>query len=287
MVEKNKYVPRVNQIDAIYLNKDITRLIRDSLLENLQALSPVLFIKIQPELDLLIQSAIWFGSVGKRCSTFGQQLLVLAYDAEKLTVSRLVLHFALTVLPGYVKSWEERRLTRRVEWFSQAITWAENSALVLNILNYFRFLKTGRKPTLVDYLLGLDYISLRNNQRRDIGYKYLTRELLWGGFMEILGLVLPIINFRKLQRVLKSWAFGKQLTGRRLEDREGGVELLAPKMTASTTCTFCGERPTLPHHMGCGHIYCYYCLSANVLTDASFCCPICGATCPENGVQSV
>lgn len=143
----------------------------------------MLFIKIQPELDLLIQSAIWFGSVGKRCSTFGQQLLVLAYDAEKLTVSRLVLHFALTVLPGYIKSWEERRLSRRVEWFSQAITWAENSALVLNVLNYFRFLKTGRKPTLIDFMLGLDYISLRNNQRRDIGYKYLTRELLWGGFM--------------------------------------------------------------------------------------------------------
>ncbi|KAH8379421.1 hypothetical protein KR009_004894 [Drosophila setifemur] len=284
MVEKNKYVPRVNQIDAISLNRDIARQIRDNLLENLQAISPVLFIKIQPELDLLIQSAIWFGSVGKRCSTFGQQLLVLAYDAEKLTVSRLVLHFALTVLPGYVKSWEERRLTRRVEWFSQMITWAENSALVLNILNYFRFLKTGRKPTLVDFLLGLDYISLRNNQRRDIGYKYLTRELLWGGFMEILGLVLPIINFRKLQRVLKSWAFGAGLAGKRPET---SMEFFSPKMTVGTTCTFCGERPTLPHHMGCGHIYCYYCLNANVLTDTSFCCTICGATCPESGIQRV
>ncbi|KAH8295614.1 hypothetical protein KR018_000191 [Drosophila ironensis] len=283
MIEKNKYVPRVNQIDAIYLNKDIARLIRDNLLENLQAISPVLFIKIQPELDLLIQSAIWFGSVGKRCSTFGQQLLVLAYDAEKLTVSRLVLHFALTVLPGYVKAWEERRLTRRVEWFSQMITWAENSALVLNILNYFRFLKTGRKPTLIDFLLGLDYISLRNNQRRDIGYKYLTRELLWGGFMEILGLVLPIINFRKLHRVLKSWTPGK----RPESGAAASVELLSPKMTVTTTCTFCGDRPTLPHHMGCGHIYCYYCLSANVLTDASFNCPICGATCSEKGIQSV
>jgi len=54
---------------------------------------------------------------------------------------------------------------------------------IASVINYFRFLKTGRKPTLVDFLLGLDYISLRNNQRRDIGYKYLTRELLWGGFM--------------------------------------------------------------------------------------------------------
>lgn len=144
---------------------------------------PVLFLKIQPELDLLIQSAIWFGSVGKRCSTFGQQLLVLAYDSERLTISRLVLHFCLTVLPSYIKKLEERRLNRRVEWLSKAIEYGENAALILSVLNFFRFLKTGRKPTLIDFLLGLDYISLRHNQRRDIGYKYLTRELLWGGFM--------------------------------------------------------------------------------------------------------
>lgn len=144
---------------------------------------PVLFLKIQPELDLLIQSAIWFGSVGKRCSTFGQQLLVLAYDSERLTISRLVLHFCLTVLPSYIKKLEEGRLNRRVEWLSKAIEYGENAALILSVLNFFRFLKTGRKPTLIDFLLGLDYISLRHNQRRDIGYKYLTRELLWGGFM--------------------------------------------------------------------------------------------------------
>ncbi|XP_017841427.1 peroxisome biogenesis factor 2 [Drosophila busckii] len=285
MLEKNKYVPRVNQIDAIYLNKDITRMIRDNLLENLQAISPVLFLKIQPELDLLIQSAIWLGSVGKRCSTFGQQLLVLSYDAEKLTVSRLALHFALTVLPGYIKSWEERRLTQRVEWFSQAITWVEHSALVLNVLNYFRFLKTGRKPALLDFLLGLDYISLRNNQRRDIGYKYLTRELLWGGFMEILGLLLPIINFRKINRLLKSVVYGDSTQSRRRESVS--KELVAVQLTTNSTCTYCGERPTLPHHMGCGHIYCYYCLSANLLTDANFGCTKCGATCPEQGVLSV
>lgn len=142
-----------------------------------------MFIKIQPELDLIIQSAIWFGSIGKRCSTFGQQLLVLAYDSERLTLSRLILHFCLTVLPSYVKSLEERRLNRRFEWLNKTIEYGENVALVLSILNFFRFLKTGRKPTLIDFFLGLDYISLRNNQRRDIGYKYLTRELLWGGFM--------------------------------------------------------------------------------------------------------
>ncbi|XP_061389429.1 peroxisome biogenesis factor 2 [Musca vetustissima] len=285
METKNQYVPRVNQIDAITLNKDITRMIRENLLENLQAISPVLYLKIQPELDLLIQSAIWFGSVGKRCSTFGQQLLVLAYDSERLTISRLVLHFCLTVLPSYIKKLEERRLSHRVEWLTKAIEYGENAALVLSVLNFFRFLKTGRKPTLIDFLLGLDYISLRHNQRRDIGYKYLTRELLWGGFMEILGLVLPIINFRKLQRVARNLFTLKKPEA---VDEAGNSLHPAnrkPKLTPTTTCVFCGERPTLPHYMGCEHIYCYYCLSANILTDSKFCCVACDTPVPASGIE--
>ncbi|XP_073840853.1 peroxisomal biogenesis factor 2 [Musca autumnalis] len=285
METKNQYVPRVNQIDAITLNKDITRMIRENLLENLQAISPILYLKIQPELDLLIQSAIWFGSVGKRCSTFGQQLLVLAYDSERLTISRLILHFCLTVLPSYIKKLEERRLNRRVEWLSKAIEYGENAALILSVLNFFRFLKTGRKPTLIDFMLGLDYISLRHNQRRDIGYKYLTRELLWGGFMEILGLVLPIINFRKVQRVARNMFKSKKAE----EIDEAGHPLhptnRKPKLTPTTTCAYCGQRPTLPHYMGCEHIYCYYCLSANISTDSKFCCTACDSPVSENGIE--
>ncbi|XP_075160023.1 peroxisomal biogenesis factor 2 [Haematobia irritans] len=283
METKNEYVPRVNQIDAISLNNDITRLIRENLLENLQAISPALFFKIQPELDLLVQSAIWFGSVGKRASTFGQQLLVLAYDSERLTLSRLVLHFCLTVLPSYIKKLEERRLSHRVEWLSKAIQYGENAALVLSVLNFFRFLKTGRKPTLIDFLLGLDYISLRHNQRREIGYKYLTRELLWGGFMEILGLVLPIINFRKIQRVARSL-----FSSRKRETNNESLNAIVkrkPKLTATTTCVFCGERPTLPHYMGCEHIYCYYCLSANISTDSNFCCTVCDSPVSTDGIE--
>lgn len=275
MATKNKYVPRVNQIDAIYLNEDINRIIRQSLLENLQAISPALFVRIQPEIDLLIQIAVWLGSVRKQSSSFGQQLLALAYDSEQLTGIRSNLHFILTVLPKYIKAIDEKRLSGRSEWIHRTIKWVENIVLVLSVLNFFRFLKSGRRPTLIDYLLGLDYVSLRSNQRRDIGYKYITRELFWGGFMEILGLVLPIINFRKIQRILKS-KFSYTSPGNNRNLHKTHETILVPKMSINTTCTYCGERPTLPHHLFCGHIYCYYCLSANVLTDADFACSACG-----------
>uniref|UniRef100_A0A0A1XED4 Peroxisome biogenesis factor 2 n=2 Tax=Zeugodacus cucurbitae TaxID=28588 RepID=A0A0A1XED4_ZEUCU len=283
MVERNVYVPRVNQIDAIHLNKDITRLIRDNLLENLQAISPALFAKIQPELDLFVQSAIWFGSIGKQGSTFGQQLLVLSYDSERLTLSRLCLHFALTIIPRYLKNLDERRLTIHSEWLHKAIEWGENTALLLSVLNFFRFLKTGRKPTVVEFLLGLDYISLRHNQRRDIGYKYLTRELLWGGFMEILGLLLPVINFRKIMRFLNRTL--KSVNVNTTENRRKASDDKVI-LHSNTICAYCEERPTIPHHMSCGHIYCYYCLSANISTDASFNCTKCGAS-STNDIQAL
>lgn len=102
---------------------------------------------------------------------------------------------------------------------------------------------------------------------------------------EILGLLLPIINFRKIHNLLKTGFFGEGPGGWRRESVSR--EPVAPKMMANTTCTYCGERPTLPHHMGCGHIYCYYCLNANLLTDSNFTCTKCGAICPEKGVQCV
>lgn len=260
-------------MDAIYLNKDITRQIRENLLSNLQAISPILFAKIQPEVDLIVQSAIWLGSVGKHCSSFGQQLLVLSYDPQSLTITRLVLHFVLTVLPKYAKSNAEYRLASR-DWVRKAIEWGENIALVLSILNFFRFLKSGRKPSLVDFMLGLDYISLRANQRREVGYKYLTRELIWGGFMELLGLLLPIINFHKIQRVCRKTFFGST------KNSTKGV-LKAARLNLNTICVYCGERPTLPHHIGCGHIYCFYCIQANTLTDSRFCCTVCDRECSD------
>lgn len=51
------------------------------------------------------------------------------------------------------------------------------------MLNFFRFLHVGKRPSLVDYVLGLDNISLYGNRRREIGYSNMTRELIWGGFM--------------------------------------------------------------------------------------------------------
>lgn len=229
-------------------------------------MQPVLYTKIKPELELIVQSGLWLGSVGTQCATFGQKLLMLSYDKESLTLSRLSLHFALTVVPLYLKSNAENRFINK-EWLQKAVNVGEHIAIALSIINFFRFLKTGKKPSLVDFFLGLDIITLRSNQR-NVGYKYMTRELIWGGFMELIGLVLPLINVHKVQRIFKNALKGEVLSG---------THFVTPRLTAMTMCAYCGDRPTLPHHMGCcGEVFCYYCIQGNLESDSQFCCVKCG-----------
>lgn len=48
-----------------------------------------------------------------------------------------------------------------------------------------------------------------------------------------------------------------------------------PILNVNTKCAHCDERPTLPHHMGCAHVFCYYCLKGNLIADEQFECPTC------------
>ncbi|KAG4073624.1 hypothetical protein HA402_000848 [Bradysia odoriphaga] len=264
---RTEYVPRVNQLDALQLDDDITRIIRDQLAKSLQNLSPGQFSNYQPELDLFLRSAIWYCSIRSNLSTFGQQLLFICYDKDQLTRSRMVLHYMVNVILKYLKDYANFRLTSNRK-LQTSITWIDNALTVSTFLNFFRFLKTGKRPSLADYILRLDNISMYGNKRRDVGYAHMTRELIWGGFMELLGFTLPLINYHSVKRKLRNIvSFSKRNFGVQPERR--------PLMTVNTRCAYCNERPTLPHHMGCSHIFCYYCLQGNLTADANFQCPIC------------
>lgn len=101
----------------------------------------------------------------------------------------------------------------------------------------------------------------------DLGRIYGTKNVsFWisfqcsnGVFMslqELLGYSLPLINYHYVRRKFRSairYAMGSYTT----TDQS---ERLRPQLTINTKCEYCNERPTLPHHMGCKHIFCYYCL---------------------------
>lgn len=138
---------------------------------------------LRPEVELLLRTALWNFSIRLNAATFGQQLLFICYDKAHLLSKRtLSLHFLLDVFLVYLRDNATSRFTS-VQMLQRTVSFCENSIALLNVINYFRFLKVGKKPSLIDYVLNLDNISMYGNRRREIGYSHMTRELIWGGFM--------------------------------------------------------------------------------------------------------
>lgn len=82
-------------------------------------------------------------------------------------------------------------------------------------------------------------------------------------FQELLGYSLPLINYHFVRRKFRSVvriAMGSYNT-------TAQSERLKPKLTINSKCEYCNERPTLPHHMGCKHIFCYYCLQVETISN--------------------
>lgn len=139
--------------------------------------------RLNPEIDLLLRAVIWNYSVRLHSATFGQRLLFITYDKDQLTNNyNIHKHFFLNVLLKYIRDNITFRWTDQ-NTLQKCVTYCENFIAFSTVLNLFRFLNVGKRPSLVDYALGLDNISMYGNRRREIGYSHMTRELIWGGFM--------------------------------------------------------------------------------------------------------
>ncbi|CAB3243304.1 unnamed protein product [Arctia plantaginis] len=123
---------------------------------------------------------------------------------------------------------------------------------------------------IIDFMLGL-HLTADNLTREDLTDFSWTRELLWHNFIELIGTTIALINIfglkRKLSSLLKYVWWRKHV--------RSSVAGNKATMTINTVCACCGNNPVLPHTMGCSHIFCYYCLSANKIADQEFACPKC------------
>ncbi|XP_052862082.1 peroxisome biogenesis factor 2 [Anopheles cruzii] len=261
---KTNFVPRVNQLDSIQLDNEIGNILRHQVQNILQCLPPGLLTYVQPEINLILNSTLWNFSIRKSYATFGQQMLSITYERDQLPQRKLVFHYVLTALLPYVKECCQFRLTG---WslLQRVVAIVENALVLCNLINFFKFLKSGSRPSLVDCVLRISHRSLDGAKRRNIGYSYMTRELVWAGFMELLGFTIPFINYHSLKRKLRN-AF-------RLETAVQPVEKV--QLSTETRCAYCNERVILPHYMGCSHVFCYYCLKGNQLADSGYQCNVC------------
>ncbi|PSN53429.1 hypothetical protein C0J52_05142 [Blattella germanica] len=199
------------------------------------------------------------------------QLDAVELDDE---IENILRHQVLNItkhLPvGFLGRWEPEieALIRFAIWkVKTAFSWAETSIKLASVINFLVFLQEGKHPTLTDRILCLRPVSVApSGQARTVGYSYMTRELLWHGFIEFLVFALPLLNYHSVKRRLTSLMMWKKKD----------VKPSNIIYTSNTKCAECNEPPVLPHHMGCSHVFCYYCLKANLLADEKYECPLCG-----------
>lgn len=181
-MEAKSYVSRVNQLDADLLDREINKIIHEQLANVYKELPPGLLSRFQPEIDCFLKSIIWFASIQHNKSTFGQQILAITYSKDKITRNRLMLHYLLTICTSYAKDVSQLRFTNHL-LIQKTIAWIECCTRMLTIVNFFRFLKIGVYPSLLDYCLGWRHVSQTGTKMRNVGYAYMNRELMWTGFL--------------------------------------------------------------------------------------------------------
>jgi len=69
-------------------------------------------------------------------------------------------------------------------------------------------------------------------------------------FQELFVFAVPLVNYHALKRRITN-VFSRQR-------RDAGNRDVV--FTADSKCAECSEKLVLPHHMGCGHIFCFYCI---------------------------
>lgn len=275
--EENVYVQRVSQLDARDLDRELHSLLQEQVTKTFKYVKPRYWSAVEPELDAILQLIVLGFSATKFHATVGQQLLNIKYRDEKTlkspTNKRLLVFVAGLVGAHWLKAREDYLTLWLSSWpntrkvISRTLEWSEitiRSAMVANLL---WFLLAGKFPLPVERILGLRQIPASPQNIRQVSYEYLNRELLWHGFAEFLAFLVPLVNIKRLINKVCRW-LPLVIDDPTSESQRTREDL--------THCGICDQSPTLPHCIGCRHVFCYYCIKSNVLSDSNYRCPKCG-----------
>ncbi|KAM9839573.1 peroxisome biogenesis factor 2 [Aulostomus maculatus] len=283
-------VLRISQLDALELDSALEQLLWTQFSQCFQNCRPGLLTPVEPELKALLQLVLWRFTLYSSSTTVGQSLLSLCYHNTlassahyKPLSRRQKLGLALlTAGPCWLRERSHSLLlclgltpgssASESDFFQEALrkslTLISGITQLASILNFLVFLRKGHHPILAERAVGSRAVFSKPNVTRNITYEYMNRELLWHGFAEFLIFLLPLINTRKLKAKAYSVLFGAERTG--LDGARDGEGVWRE-------CGLCGEWPTMPHRVGCQHVFCYYCIKSQSIANAYITCPKCGA----------
>ncbi|XP_067134930.1 peroxisome biogenesis factor 2 [Centruroides vittatus] len=263
---------RTNQLDSISLDSELHLLLKSQIDNCFQYLQLSSFHNIQPELTALLKLFVWKYSVISKKATVGQQLLDLEYRNEKdrELISRRKSWLLGILLIG--TPWLKQRITDNLlisniyvrQLLSEITDFAELILNIGNLVNFLVFIHNGKFVSVIERIFGIGRMSSTPQNMREIQYEYMNRELLWHGFAEFLSFVLPIINLKRLKNIIK-----------RLTSSKTSFHASERTTKDFKQCAICEQWPTFPHDIGCKHVFCYYCIMSNIMSDPNYQCPIC------------
>lgn len=231
------YVGRVDQLDALDLDFELSQQLKNKLRQACQTLPEWLLVKILPQAELLLELSLNILTILGTQSSVGQKLLGLKL-VDDIPRWKLVLWIGLDILPKYLPSIPQQKITMM-------------TLSLAKVINLLIFLHQGHYPTLSRRLLKINLTRSSSNQesRNDVGYDYLSREVFWNIGMQMLAFILPLIN----------WNFMASKRSRIISN------------PGSSQCCICLGQLICAHQSNCQHHFCYYCLASNMSST----CPIC------------
>lgn len=279
------YVPRISQLDSLFLNNEAYSMIKTQLLSAVKYTGQSFVTKLEPEIDALLQYVVLKYTIEKGRSSVGQQLLYIKYE-DTVTTQRLRNYVLVLVLGKWIRhrvgfiTYSATKNENIKEATSHIVNVIEIVYKAIEVINLLVFLYKGSYPSFLERVFGLRHVSSDPDSVRKISYEYFTRELLWHGFAELLAFILPLINLQYFHSIVR------KLVPSLSEENSEPSDDSGPTFVLQTTCVVCNSHPILPHSFGCQHLACYFCIHSSYSSDPSFTCPLCGHQI-ENKVQIV
>lgn len=270
----NLLAPRVSHLDAQTLNTDIHELLKSALLESLQLKGIALYTKFEPEIDAALRWVVYRFTLVESRTSVGHKLLQMKYSES--VPKHVLKSYALLLV---IIPWLHKRKGDISKLFianevkrDKFITWCDAVDVVyriLHLLNLLLFLREGFYSTIAERFFRLRPVPTVPPKLRQISYSFFSRELLWSGFAELLGFILPLIPTQQVHSVLKSLLPKHHVRGQLTAAAEDA------DLTSTSICMLCGDPPVLPHQFGCSHVACHYCLYAEYSKNQALTCNQC------------
>ncbi|KAL5014045.1 hypothetical protein ScPMuIL_008315 [Solemya velum] len=270
---------RVSQLDAAELDNDVLLMVKSQLAAVIKYHQTNWMVRYEPEIDAFLKFIIWKFSVEAHDATVGQQVLNLKYLNERATTTQWmsrrqkVLYALLLIWCPWVKERSNDALelfgmTSFKDKINKYMYWMETTLKVAVLINFLVFLKKGSYQSWIERFLGIRSVFPNKQGIRQVSFQYMTRELMWHGFSEVLFFILPLINFQRIKNFLSRNLFRRTTQISRSEER-------------LISCAVCGGWPVNPQEIGCPHVFCYFCIKSNYKCDPRYTCPLCSQGIPD------